>query len=226
MIVLMLCRNKCSQVLNEGLFCFKYLLVVGVFIGLLFVDNSVFEDYAIASKYISIIYMILQSIILIDLFYMFSIKLVKRYDQGETCYGGYLIFFTILFEAGAIFLNIYGYVRFSSTDDGQCTSLTWLNVITSIILVILPLFQICQFNTQNSLLTASLVSLYISYLSFIAQFSYDGLCKYQNLFRFTNYHCKSCCRHFNFNFHFLPFNVRINNGRIRTNKSYIKWRCQ
>lgn len=174
----MLCRNKCSQVINEGLFCLKYLLVVGVFIGLLFVDNSVFEDYATASKYISIVYMILQSIILIDLFYMFSIRMVKRYDEGSTCYGGCLIFFTILFEAAAIFLNVYGYVLFSSTDDGQCTSLTWLNVITSIILVVLPLFQICQFNPQNSVLTASLVSLYIAYLSFIAQFSYDGLCNF------------------------------------------------
>jgi len=76
----MLCRNICSQVLNEGLFCFKYLFVVGVFIGFLFVNNSVFEDYAIAAKYISIIYMVLQSLILIDLFYMIAIGWVKKYD--------------------------------------------------------------------------------------------------------------------------------------------------
>lgn len=70
---------------------------MGVFIGLLFVDNSVFEDYATASKYISIVYMILQSIILIDIFYMFSIGMVKKYDEGNNCYGAYLIFFTIVF---------------------------------------------------------------------------------------------------------------------------------
>lgn len=176
MTVFMLCRNLCSQVLNEGLFLFKYLFVLGVFIGFLFVSNSFFWDYAIAAKYISIVYMVIQSIILIDLFYLLAIGWVKKYDAGETCYAGYLVFWTVVFEAGAVFLNVYGYVRFSSTDDGQCTSLTWLNVITSIILVGLPLFLICQFNRQNSLLTCSLVSLYISWLSFIAQFSYDGLC--------------------------------------------------
>lgn len=179
-------------------------------------DNSVFDDYAIASKYISIVYMILQSIILIDLFYMFSIRLVKRYDQGESCYAGYLIFFTILFEAAAVFLNVYGYVKFSSTDDGQCTSLTWVNVITSVILVALPLFQICQFNPQNSLLTASLVSLYISYLSFIAQFSYDGLCKLKKYFRFSVDNGKSCCRYCNLYFYFYLVNVWIDNGRLGT----------
>ncbi len=66
--------------INEGLFCFKYLLVLGLFIGLLFVSNSVFADYATAANYISILYMLVQSIILVDLFYMFAIRLVKRYD--------------------------------------------------------------------------------------------------------------------------------------------------
>lgn len=183
MTLIMLCRNICAQVINEGLFLFKYLLVIGLFVGFLFVSNSVFEDYATATKYISIIYMVVQSIILIDLFYMLAIGWVQKYDEGQSCYAGYLIFWTIVFEAGAVFLNVYGYIKFSSTDNGQCTSLTWVNVITSVIIVALPLFQICQFNPQNSILTASLVSLYISYLSFIAQFSYDGQCTFYLNFR-------------------------------------------
>ena len=131
--------------------------------------------------------MVLQSIILIDLFYMLVIGWVKKYNEGQSCYAGYLIFWTIVFEAGAVFLNVYGYIRFSSTEDGQCTSLTWVNVITSVIIVVLPLFQICQWNQQNSLLTAALISLYISYLTFIAQFSYDGLCKHSIKFRLKDH---------------------------------------
>lgn len=58
------------------------MFVIGVFIGFLFVSNSVFQDYATAAKYISIVYMVLQSIILIDLFYMLSIGWVRKYDAG------------------------------------------------------------------------------------------------------------------------------------------------
>jgi len=39
-------------------------------------------------------------------------------------------------------------------------------------LIILPIIQFLHFNQQNSLLTTALVSMFISYLSFIAQFSY------------------------------------------------------
>jgi hypothetical protein len=37
---------------------------------------------------------------------------------------------------------------------------------------LLPVLQFFNFNTQNSLLTTALVSLYVAYLSFVAQFSY------------------------------------------------------
>jgi hypothetical protein len=60
MMILMLCFNKCSQIINEGLFCIKYLLVVGLFIGFLWISNSVFMDYSKASQGISIVFMILQ----------------------------------------------------------------------------------------------------------------------------------------------------------------------
>ena len=76
----MLCRNRIAMVVNEGLFCVKYILVSGLFIGFLWVNNSVFENYSNVSQYVSILFMVLQSIILIDLFYLAGIKLVNHYD--------------------------------------------------------------------------------------------------------------------------------------------------
>lgn len=44
-------------------------------------------------------------------------------------------------------------------------------------LIIMPAIQLLQFNLQNSLLTTSLVSVFVSYLTFIAQFSFgDAVC--------------------------------------------------
>ena len=78
----MLPRKRCSMIVNEMCFCFKYLAVVALFIGSLWINNSVFSSYSIACKYISILFMILQTIILIDLFYLAGIRMVKRYDNG------------------------------------------------------------------------------------------------------------------------------------------------
>jgi uncharacterized BrkB/YihY/UPF0761 family membrane protein len=44
-------------------------------------------------------------------------------------------------------------------------------------LLILPAIQFLHFNKQNSLLTTALVSMFISYLAFIGQFSFgDQIC--------------------------------------------------
>ena len=48
------------MIINEGLFFFKYLIVVGLMIGFLWVDNQTFINYGTASTYISIAFMILQ----------------------------------------------------------------------------------------------------------------------------------------------------------------------
>ena len=173
MMVLMLPRKRCSMIVNEMCFCVKYLAVVGLFIGSLWINNSVFKDYSNACRYISILFMILQTIILIDLFYLAGIRMVKRYDNGESQFACYLVVLSVIGEGVAVSMNVLGYVYFSKSDEG-CSSTLWVNVVTSILLVLLPIIQFLHFNPQNSLLTTALVSVFVSYLSFISQFSYDG----------------------------------------------------
>lgn len=109
---------------------------------------------------------------LIDLFYLAGIKMAARYVDGETSCAVLLIFLTLVFEAAAIALNVLGYVYFSGADN--CGNSNWANILNSVILVILPAFQLLNFNKQNSLLTTAMVSTYVSYLAFICQFSYGG----------------------------------------------------
>lgn len=60
MMVVTACRNRLAMVINEGLFCVKYILVLAIFIAFLFVQNNMFDEYSTASKYISIFFMIIQ----------------------------------------------------------------------------------------------------------------------------------------------------------------------
>lgn len=81
---------------------------------------------------------------------------------------------SVIVYAVAIGLNVLGYVYFRAEWHG---STLWVNIITTILIVVLPAVQLLNFNPQNSLLTTALVSMFVSYLGFIAQFSYgiDGV---------------------------------------------------
>ena len=148
------------------MFCIKYTVLIGLFVLSFFLPAPVLNIYAQISKISSILYLIIQTIILVDLFYLYAIKLVRMYDDGSTCSGGFLIGSTICLEAGALILIIFALIQF--TYD-FCGSTSWLSIVTIIILVILPLVQLLNFNPQNSLLTTALVSLFISYTSYAAQ---------------------------------------------------------
>lgn len=97
---------------------------------------------------------------------------MARYDEGQTSCAAVLIFLSLIFFAAAIALNVLGYVYFGKAD--ACGNSLWVNILNSVIIVILPVFQLFNFNKQNSLLTTAMVSTYVSYLAFICQFSYGG----------------------------------------------------
>lgn len=58
----MVCRNRIARVINEGLFFIKYLAIIAMFIGFLFVNNTVFLGYGDACKGLGIVYLIIQVI--------------------------------------------------------------------------------------------------------------------------------------------------------------------
>ena len=45
MLLFMTCRNRFSQVINEGLFCVKFALLIGFFVGSLFLPSAVLDVY-------------------------------------------------------------------------------------------------------------------------------------------------------------------------------------
>ena len=61
--LIMICRNRIARVINEGLFFIKYLIIIGAFIGLLFVNNTVFLSFGEACKGLGVVYMLIQVII-------------------------------------------------------------------------------------------------------------------------------------------------------------------
>ena len=75
-------RNFVSQVYNENFFCFKYILAIAFFVGAIFLPTSALNVYAAIAKVCSVVFVVFQAIILIDIFYLLGIILVGRYHSG------------------------------------------------------------------------------------------------------------------------------------------------
>ena len=46
MFIIMLFRTRLSMVINEGCFCIKYIITVGIVIGFLWVNDQIFYNFA------------------------------------------------------------------------------------------------------------------------------------------------------------------------------------
>jgi|NOAtaT_7_FD_contig_41_4182668_length_626_multi_2_in_0_out_0_1 hypothetical protein len=66
--------------MNEGWWCIKFLLVIGGFFAFFFVDNNFFVGYTYFARYFGSAFLVIQSIMLIDLFYMWGENWVRSYD--------------------------------------------------------------------------------------------------------------------------------------------------
>ena len=104
---------------------------------------------------------------LIDFFYMWGLKWFKRWQNGEGWFSVLLILFTVINYTVSLALHVWGYIKFK-----DCT--LWANIVTSVLILIIPAVQFLGFNSQNSLLTSSAVTLYIVYLQFVAQLSFPS----------------------------------------------------
>jgi len=79
MLLAILPRGKCSAMLHDGFFSLKFLLVVGGFIGTLWIPNDpVMNGYMEMSKWVSIMFLSYQAILILIMAYVINNTLVDN----------------------------------------------------------------------------------------------------------------------------------------------------
>lgn len=164
--VCMFCRNKFSKEINEGLWCFKASLVIIVFISFLFVSNSFFDGYADFAKVLSGLYLFYQTIIFIDLFYLWGQSWASRLDKGEKCMKYVLICTALILYAAIGLFNAFNYVWFKGCGTGA--AFTSINLV---LVVAVSVLQATGINPKGSLICSGSMGLYMTYLTFSALIS-------------------------------------------------------
>lgn len=171
LLLLMFARDNFSKTVNEGFFFFKFLIVALIAFAFLFVNNYYFRFYVTIASWISVVFLIYQSVSLIDFGYSWNEYWVERYETGTPFYGIVLVIFTLLFGAGSVALIVKNFVVFWIAGATYYKLALILNVVFAIVIVVLVLLK---FNERSSVLTAAFVLLVTSYFNGTSLASYPS----------------------------------------------------
>ncbi|EAR88825.1 TMS membrane protein/tumor differentially protein (macronuclear) [Tetrahymena thermophila SB210] len=164
-------RNECSKLINEGLWLLKIFFIVGIFIGFMYVDYSFFDGYRDFARIFGAIFLVIQSVMLIDIFYMWGQKWKAYYDEGAQWMAPVLIGTAVVLYGLTITLVVLNFIWFNG-----CGLNTFINVANLILVIAITVVQLLGYNPHGSLICSGAQGLYMTFLTFSAQLSGESSC--------------------------------------------------
>ena len=153
-------RDTFAKYVNEQCFFVKFLIIGGITIGLLFVPNYNLRYYVTLSSYFSILFLVYQSIALVDFGYVWNEAWVRRHEDGRHFYGVLLVLTSIvLLLATAVALGN----NFQNFWISGCTYNKINLLLNAVLIVVLLLLVLLKTHESSSILTALFVSLLFTY---------------------------------------------------------------
>jgi hypothetical protein len=77
-----LSRGDAAAIFHDGCWLFKSLLVLGGFIGSMWISNDFFHGYMTFARYVSIIFLIYQALLMLVVAYKINEVLVANYERN------------------------------------------------------------------------------------------------------------------------------------------------
>ena len=131
----------------------------------MFISNDYFLWVVQCSKILAIIFLLYQSITLIDFGYVWNEVWVTKYENGTPFYLVLLILFSILLLCGNVFLNLLNIQEY--WIEG-CYFNKFSIICSFLMIVIFTSLVLLKLNEESSIMTALYVSLLYTYLSGLA----------------------------------------------------------
>lgn len=79
--IITLARNEMAGAFHDGCWGFKSLLVGGLYVGSFWIDSSFFNGFATFSKYVSVVFLIYQALLMLVVSYKINGTLVSNYAK-------------------------------------------------------------------------------------------------------------------------------------------------
>ncbi|XP_044016094.1 probable serine incorporator isoform X3 [Aphidius gifuensis] len=154
--------------IQNGFWAIKFLLVIGIAIGAFFIEANWFGPVWMRFGMIGgLLYIFIQLILIVDFAHSWAESWVDHYEENESrAWYCALLGSTLVNYVLAIVGAVLMYTEYARNDCGTHKFLIWFNVILCIaisVVSILPKVQEVQ--PRSGLLQASVVSLYVMYLT-------------------------------------------------------------
>lgn len=166
--IMLACPTRTALIFNEGLFFSKFVIVGLLTMFFMQMDNSYFLWFGWVSRIFSYAFVVIQSIILIDLAFLWGINWARNYSAGRNKYAFFLIFFTLVMFA----LTFYFIISRFQHDNHQ--QLAWADYLCLIQIILMVGVQLLNFNKQNSLLTTAALCILVAYSTWSAGYSHPS----------------------------------------------------
>ena len=110
-LCVILARNTAAAIFHDGCWCVKFLVVLGFFIGTMWIDNSFFQGYMKFARIVSIAFLLIQALLMLVVAYSINELLVGNYEHensnGLGCSGIIIIVLTGLITLGNLVWLIF-----------------------------------------------------------------------------------------------------------------------
>jgi hypothetical protein len=157
-------RGTVAAIFHDGCWGTKFLYVLGFFIGSIWIPNSFFIGYLTFAKYVSFLFLFMQGMLMLMVAYKINDGLVGNYERdGSQCSAIVIIFFTGTFTIGSVVWLVFQYIWFYGCGYNSA-------IISATLVAAVGFYVIVIFKTRpdSSLLTSSIVVLYLVYLQWSA----------------------------------------------------------
>mmetsp|Transcript_14193 Transcript_14193/g.2281 ORF Transcript_14193/g.2281 Transcript_14193/m.2281 type:complete len:137 (+) Transcript_14193:366-776(+) len=134
----------------------KFLIVAGMFIGSFWIDDDFFDGYADFSRYLSVVLLIIQIVIIIDFSYIWNESWVNKYSETKSSFWFVaLLSFSVIMWGISLLVIIYSYIWFTDGDD--CGVNIFYITLTLVSGLFFTIFSLTNCVEDGSLLTSSAV---------------------------------------------------------------------
>ena len=169
-LIFLIPRAHCSSFIHDGFFGFKFILLIGGYIGSFWIHNDFFKGWAEFCRGGSILYLLIQAYFLLNFAYLWNDKLVAALESEQSCYASFLLcgFSIILAIVNAAWLALQ-YVWYAGCGVG-IYSVTF-SLIFFLFYYAVALVRLCDvniFRPNASVFVVGFTSTYVVYLSWTA----------------------------------------------------------
>lgn len=173
MVIMVFVRNSRDPraMLQNGLWFFKILILIGLIVGAFYIPSGQFEEvFMIFGVVGGFLFIIMQLILIIDFVHGWNESWVEKFENGDKEYYYGLLFFTGAFYVLAIGISVFGYVYYASAKGCGLhiffITINLLMCVVATIISVLPMVQ--EHNPTSGVLQSGFVSLYVMFLTWSA----------------------------------------------------------